>query len=539
MGLFNKLKKFFSKILKINNNLNSLGEKEKVEQFPIFHKDNNFKPYEAIKFPENELVSFSESENVLDTNSIVSVEKFKHNLKILMKNAKEKGKVDKFMLIREDNFFPTDWEWRVLSKNTNLEKTCTPLSYELRKAYALEQSGINPYTQINGIKIPNISQEQETLALSQVDKNFGSVLLQSRFRSTKHFTINTPLEVTGNYNFVTKNRDYIIIDNISSFLSSKYGYSVSYHDAYLDISHESLPISKEAVVLINEEKYNKIISDEKVASELSQRRVVRFKGDTFVAINMILTEMGALPSKIGGRYANYDEEIMDILDSSMRALAEKNDLFFDKSHGGKLKPDGGHFSNYYDDKNNDYEKGVKEFITFLRQKFPEQAELFPDNLSLTQSNSKIIVEKIGVTNLSIAISEYNKLANDRVKNTLEEYKKDRKNITPEIHQKFIETVSLINDFYKNNVKYESYEEKMEIEDTIMKFIQGETVSEQLQATEIIWKLLPNKTFSKVNMKNLIENAIKKGITPEQVADSEHIEYKENHDFQNKGVIIND
>lgn len=535
MKLFNKLKNFFSKILKINNNLNSLGEK--VEQLPISNIDNNSKPYEAIKFPENELVSFSE--NVLDTNSEVSVEKFKHNLKILMKNAKEKGKVDKFMLIREDNFFPTNWEWRVLSKNTNLEKTCTPLSYELRKAYALEQSGINPYTQINGIKIPNISQEQETLALSQVDKNFGSVLVPSRFRSTKHFTINTPLEVTGDYNVVTTNRDYIIIDNISSFLSSKYGYSVSYHDAYLDISHESLPISKEAVVLIDEEKYNRIISDEKVASELSQRRVVRFKGDAFVAINMILTEMGALPSKIGGKYANYDEEIMDILDSSMRALAEKNDLFFDKSHGGELKPDGGHFSNYYDDKNNDYEKGVKELITFLRQKFPKQAELFPDNLSLTQSNCKTIVEKIGVTNLSIAISEYNKLASNRVRNTLEDYKKDRKNITPEIHQKFIETVALINDFYKNNVMNESYEEKMEIEDVIMKFIQGETVSEQLQATEIIWKLLPSKTFSKVNMKNLIKNAIKEGITTEQVADSERIEYKENHDFKSEGVIIND
>lgn len=546
MRLFDKLKNFFSKILKINNNLNSLGEKEKVKQLPMSNINNNSKAYETIDLPEDELVSFSEE--VLDTNSRVSEEKFKHNLKVLMKRAKENGRIDKFMLIREDNFFPTDWEWRVLSKNTNLEKTCTPLSYELRKAYALEKSGINPYKEINGIKIPTVSKEQETQALSQIDKTFGSVLLPSRFRSTKHFTINTPLEVTGDYNFVTTNRDYIIIDNISTFLSSKYGYSVSYHDAYLDISHESLPISKEAVVLINEEKYNRIMSDEKVAKELSQRKVVRFKGDTFVAINMILTEMGALPSKISCNYANYDEEIMDILDSSMKNLAEKNALFFDKSHGGKLKPDGGHFSNYYDDKNNDYEKGVKELITFLKQKFPKQAELFPDNLSLTKNNCETIVEKLGTTNLSIAIEEYNKLANNRVKKTLEEYKKDRENITPEIHQKFVETVALINDFYKNNITYEGYEEKMQTEDAIMKFIQGATVKEQLQATKIIWELLPSKISNKenttikdtnFNMETIIKNAITKGISTEQVEETKSVEYKAYQDFKSKGVIRSD
>ena len=29
-------------------------------------------------------------------------------------------------------------------------------------------------------------------------RQLGNILLPSRFRSTKHFTVNTPLEVTGN-----------------------------------------------------------------------------------------------------------------------------------------------------------------------------------------------------------------------------------------------------------------------------------------------------------------------------------------------------
>ena len=61
----------------------------------------------SIEFPENELVSFSDE--ILDTTSTASLKKFEHNLKILIKRAKQAGKIDKFVLIRQDDFFPTDW----------------------------------------------------------------------------------------------------------------------------------------------------------------------------------------------------------------------------------------------------------------------------------------------------------------------------------------------------------------------------------------------------------------------------------------------
>ena len=513
MGIFDKLQHNLKKLQsKKDDKALDFSDAKEIE-----HQQHTYETYQPIELPEDELVSFSDE--ILDTNSRETIEKFKHNLEILIKRAKEKGKVDKFMLIREDDFFPDGWEWRVLSKNTNLEKVCTRLSYELRKAYALEQKGINPYSEIMGINIPNESYEQPIQDIADEDKTLGDILLPSRFRSTKHFTVNTPLEVTGNYNSVHTNRDYVIMDDVNEFLASEYGYSISYRDAYLDISHESLPISTEAIVLIGDENYDRIMSDEKIASQLAQRRVIRFKGDTDIAINMILTERGALPSQVSPQYADYDDEIRTILDSSIRELAEKNHLFFDKSHGGQLKLDGGgHFSSYYDDKNQDYEKALNEFIRFLRQKFPEHEELLPEHLKLTENTSYEIVKKIGTTKLLEAIDEYNELASKRIEQTLEEYKKDRKNITPEIHQKFVETIHLIDDFYKKNTDCESREQ----EEAIQKFIQGDTVSEQLQAAESVCELLATRNQDRSKTIDGTETTTyryDKKITPAKVAEN--------------------
>lgn len=518
MGFFSKLqhnlKGLYNGTFKENNdNIETSSKTNSKERKHLQEIDETYQPMEL---PEDELVTFSDE--VLDTNSKESIEKFKHNLDILMKRAKEKGKVDKFMLIREDDFFPDGWEWRVLSKNTNLEKVSTSLSYELRKTYALEQKGINPYNEIMGMNIPNKAYEQSIQAMSNVDKTLGNILLPSRFRSTKHFTVNTPLEVTGNYNSVQTNRDYVFIDNINEFLASGYGYSISYHDAYLDISHESLPISTGAIVLIRDENFDRIMSDEKVASQLVQRKIVRYKGDTDIAINMILTEKGALPSQVSTKYADYNDEIRTILDSSIRELAEKNNLFFDKSHGGQLQLDGGgHFSSYYDDKNQDYEQALNEFIKFLKQKFPEHEELFPSHLVLTESISQKIVKHIGTTKLLQAIDEYNELASKRIEKTLEKYKEDRKNITPEIHQKFIETIHLINDFYKTHTECESLEQ----EEAIQKFLQGDTVKKQLQAAETVCELLASKNQNKSETMSTSETITygNEKITPAKAAEN--------------------
>ena len=134
MGFFSKLqhnlKGLYNGTFKENNDNIETSSKTKAKERK--HLQEIDETYQPMELPEDELVTFSDE--VLDTNSRESIAKFKHNLEILMKRAKEKGKVDKFMLIREDDFFPDGWEWRVLSKNTNLEKVCTRLSYEIKKS---------------------------------------------------------------------------------------------------------------------------------------------------------------------------------------------------------------------------------------------------------------------------------------------------------------------------------------------------------------------------------------------------------------------
>ena len=445
MGLLDKItglfKKDYSEGLASQDldKMNFPDTESKITEAPVEKQES----YDDIELPEGELASFSEE--ILDTNSPIAIKKFKHNLQILIQKAKTEKKIDKFMLIREDDFFPEGMEWRVLSKNTNLEKAYPKLSLELRKAYALKQSGIEPYRELMGVKIPNATFEQEMEALSKIDKDIGTVLLPSHFRSTKHFTINTPLEVTGDYNNVETERDYIFIDDIAGFLNSGYAYSVDYRDAYLDISHESLPISENAVILINDKNFERVTKDEKIAEELSSRRVVRFKGDETIAIDMILTELGALPSKVGFRYAEYDNEIRDILETSIEGLAKNNNLLFRKSHGGELKPSGGHFSNYYDSKNQDYARALEDFSKFISQKFPEQ---FKDTF---RGETKLL-EEVEPELIIEAINEYNEHAQEKIKNALENYKEDRKKITPEIHQAFVRTVHKINDFYERNTE---------------------------------------------------------------------------------------
>lgn len=546
MGLFSDL---FNRIFKRRKDkeikfLESVTGDTKVEQLQVGEPKVE-EIYEPIDLPEGELVSFSDE--VLDTTSRVNEEKLKHNLEILLKQAKEKGKIDKFMLIREDDFFPEDWEWRVLSKDTNLEKESTMLSVELRKAYALEQSGKEPFVEIMGMKMPR-SYDETMEALSKIDRNIGNVLLPSRFRSTKHFTVNTPLGVTGDYNSVSADRDYIIIDDMNAFLDSGYGYSVAYHDAYLDVSHESLPISENAVVLINDEKYERIMQDEKRAAELAQRKVIRFKGDESIAIDMVLTEMGVLPSQIGFRYANYDNEIRSILDSSIRELAEEHDIFFDMSHAGDVEAQKGHFSNYYDDKNKDYEKANQEFIGFLREKFSEHEELFPEYLRLTESTSQDIIQALGTTAVLDAIDEYNELAKNKANESLEKYKEDRKNITPEVHDKFVSTIALINNFYKGDKKFEDYDDRLKTEESIQRFLQSSTVEEQLEAAGTVWKLLPSRAIQRENttiegetisMRDIVTNALRKRTATEHVMSCDKVEAQTKDTMQREGDTIDD
>lgn len=440
---------------------------------------------ESYTFPEGTIMSFDDE--VLDVESPENIAKLKHNMKILIEQAKQKGRVDNFYLIREDDFFPTNWEWNVLSDQTNLESVVTSLSFELRKAIALEEAGIKPYIEVMGMAVPNhVTFDEEQAALSKVDKSVGAFLMPSHFRSTKHFTVNTPLGVTGDYNAVKADRDFIIMDSIDNFLESGYAYSVAGHDAYLDVTHEPLKISDKGFVMIPDDRYDDIMSNPAIAEELSKRRVVRFKGDETFAINMMLTANGALPTRIGARFAHYDNELNEIIENSFRALAEEHGIAYDQSHGGALAPEGGgHFSNYYDEKNTDSNHAMGQVIEFLKSKFPEQADLFTASSIADRSRAQDIIAKLGARNLLEAINEYNEIARSDMDKKFETYREERQSITSEEHDKFVSTVKAVNAFYQTP----EATSRADVESVIKKFFQGKSKHEQLEAADQVLTML--------------------------------------------------
>lgn len=477
----------FDKFLKHkNSNKDNETDLSSKEVPSILNKDID----EEILFNENELVDLA-IDGVIDTTSALTIKKFKHNLEVLVKRAKEKGTLDQFMIIRDDDFFPYDYEWRVASQFTCMERDYLGLSREARNIYALEKA--NLIRRFDGMLLPTTLADLD-LALSHVDKEIGSILSPVHFRSTKHFTVNTPLGVTGNYNGVLSNRNFTILDTIDAFLNSGYGYSISYRDAYLDVTHESLPISHNAVVLINKDKYDAIVKNELIKEQLKQRRVVLYvenkdeKDGEWLAINMLLTELGVLPSQIGSKYFFYDQEIKEIIINSIKKLAKDYGLLFDKGHGGR----NGHFTDYYDEKNKDYVKSIENFMNFLKVKFPDQSSYFTIKSVTDTHLSRNIVEKIGAQSLLEAIKEYNLLVQKEFEVRFNEYKKDRKTITPEVSQYFKLTVKRIVDFYNHlEAVHYSLENQKQIEEYVQHFYQASIVNEQIIAAQKLWELLAN------------------------------------------------
>ena len=502
-SIFDRPKRLNSKPIILDENTESgieFSERITDENMPAEESKSKKEQYIPPKMSINKIVNISQ-DGFLDTESEDSIEKFKNNLQVLCDRAKVLGKIDKFVSIREDDFFPFGFQWHALSKFTGLEYEKTELSMALRKAIVCKKMGIRPYSEIDEMIIPSGKKDiinEKMAKIESSNKTFAAFMLPSVFRSTKHYTINTALELTANYNMVSFNRDFIIIDNIKNFVDSKYGYSMAYRDAYLDVSHEGLPISEEAVILIDEKKYDRIVSDPKVKEELSKRKVIKYRGKTELAINMVLTEMGILPSKVHFNYAEYDGQIFDILDNSIKKLCNDNKLAFSQGHGGIKGFSDGHFTSYFDDMHpNDQMIAYEEAIEFLKSKFPDQKDLFDEylkkekikKLDEAQTYAEEIVERIGIDELLNAINEYNTEAIERFNLNRAKYYEERKAIDSEKHDQFINTVKLVDDFYKRIPYSSSYNHKKEIEKLVLRFFHSESIEEQYNAGVELEKLI--------------------------------------------------
>lgn len=463
----------------------------------VLSRDNKFKditevssematiisPIEEISF-ESDTIVLMASENYLDATNPENIAKYKSNLKVLVEEAKKTSKITKFALIRNDDFFPYNWEWDVSSRDTGIEKSGSSLTYWLRHELARE-SDINKKENILfDISIP-LSEEKMKELMANIDRDVGFILSPIRFRSTKHFTINIPLSYTGSYNNVESNRNFHIIDSVDNFLTSGYAYSAAYRDAYLDVTHESLPISESAVVMILEDKYEDIRNKPDIMAQLSKRRVIVFKGEEAVATNMILTEMGILPAGPGNRFMTYDDDVYRILENSMINICQSHNIEYDKGHGNMFGK-GGHFTDLYDGYNQEYNQTQDELIEFLKAKAPEYSNILTSNLFRRTDEAYNIVREIGHNRLLKIINEYNKYMVDQFNSRYKWHKEDRATITPEISLIFKKTVkSIINYFSPNNANTISQEDRKQIEDLIKLFYHSNTVENQLLAATML------------------------------------------------------
>lgn len=425
------------------------------------------------------------SNEILDTEDSLMIEKYRSNLKILIDKAFKEGKVDNFRLIREDDFFPYDWVWRVNSIDTGREYAKSTLAYTLRmeeaRNHLKQKYGETPYY----FEIP-FSSEEELQEAKKLGKNFGKVYEPVKFRSTKHFTINTPLSYTGNYNQVESDRKFIIIDKVDDFCKSGYGYSSDYPDAYMDITHEGLPISRDAIVLIRDELYPEIIKDERIASSLKERKVVRYRGDEATAINMVLSEEGVLPYRMG-RYYEMNSDLETIFRDSMIDFCNKHHLEYAHNHGN-LFGKGGHFSDLLDSENRERRIFEEEFCSYLGREYPDYAGLFTTTF---YHYPQKIVKAIGTEKVLRGIAHYNEDAKMQEKKLFEEYVKDRDTITPEIHDLFVDVLECIKKYYSEEHDYNEYLHKQ-----ILKFFHGRRVDDQVMAAREIQEILKSqKTMS--------------------------------------------
>ena len=359
--------------------------------------------------------------NFIDTTNEENMKRYIEKLKELIIKTKTEKKINNFVTIRSDDFLPSDFVWR--ANGEDLDGVYNMLCI-YRKKQETKKSGLFKFLS----KSKNVD---TTIPETTKFELYSSV----KFRSTKHFTINTPLGLTSEYNTVKLDRDFTVIDGIGNFINSGYAYSVSERDAYLDVTHEGLKISDNAIVLISNEKYEQIKDNKEIMETLGKRTLVIYKGDPSAAINMVLAENGILPFRNG--IFEYDEEIKSIIQESFNKLCNDYNVKYNVSHGY-----GGHFTSLIDQYGiNDND--LKNFIEYLNNIFPNIKIEYDDVKTKGASFWNEYIDIIGYDAFKNTLNAYNNQKKQIIKNKKQSYINERDSITPEISNIFKNAIDLI------------------------------------------------------------------------------------------------
>lgn len=395
-------------------------------------------------------------DNIIDTTDLDNVEKYKHNLELLIKEAKEKGFIDKFALIRNDDFYPYNDEWIINSEYTN---------DEFRSLGSIPKRNNEPVVKKGFF---GLFKKKEEIDISKLEYDNVYFYHPVEFRSTKHFTVNTSLGTTAEYNLVKFNRKFTIIDGIDNFLNSGYGYSLSARDAYLDVTHEPLKVSENAIVLISIDTYNEIKDNKELMEQISRKKLIIYKGDLDTAINMILTENGILPTRTEYKY---DSDLEEIIKNSFIELCNRYNLEYDRPHGMR-----GHFTSYidqFDEFSLNYEK---ELLKFIKDRF--NSDLLDNIHKLDDFKFLLSSGKVRIEEIKPIIDEFNNIKKIEFEQRKKQYLEDRKKITPEISELFKNTIQLIRE-HENDIPFCS--EDIDIAKAVNKFYVAPDVDSQVRA----------------------------------------------------------
>lgn len=322
---------------------------------------------------------------LIDTTDARQVYEYKSKKEELQSQIKDKGyTADDFALIRTTDYLEEDHILKAICKVpfvTNLNNVPATVMYRI----LMEQYNFNIYN------------DEEDEKLEKLNRIYSP--LSTQYRSTIHFALNGLVSSHTKGNFDNKN--FIIIDKLSHHLGKDDIRSIRMEDTFIN---GEVPLSNDAIVLINEQKYKSLIEQ---YPWISTYNIILYRGDEKMAVEMLLTSIGIVAEKIETHSAAYSERTQLYND------------FFDKvSKDYDIEQDKHCYSKEYreDDEKNliiweiyerdfynklfnyfNIDTNAIEYLTSLHISEAKQEELF-----------KNIILKIGVDKYKQFVLEYNK-----------------------------------------------------------------------------------------------------------------------------------
>lgn len=222
---------------------------------------------------------------LVDTSDEKQIREYEKNKENLQSQIRNKGySINDFVLVRTTNFLEQDHILRAICKVpfvVHINSVPASAIFDILK----EQTNVNIYDEEEYEKFKKLVQTYTPLS--------------SQYRSTIHFTLNGLVSNHSKGTF--DNQNFIIIDRLNQHLGKDDFRSIRMEDTFI---YGQMPLSNDAIILINEEKYEQLIQQH---PWISTYNIILYKGNEKTAVEMVLTNMGIVAENIETHSAEYTE----------------------------------------------------------------------------------------------------------------------------------------------------------------------------------------------------------------------------------------